>query len=223
VSGQANPRQPVTHCGRLAARMRQTGSTAPRTAGRDSHPGAPGLHMTRAGLLRAARQQAPAQRGAGPACRLLPRVPAHAVVDGLGLRGQGPPFATLAAGPGAVAQSGSAPRSHRGGQGFESPQLHLGLPTELPVSYRQNCDGDLVLIVAAWSDSSVLCGCEPGLPLLRAGWLGWPSAGRLPGVAGGLAVALGPSGVLSGPAGGRGGWFGGVWCVVWLRRFAAGW
>ncbi len=27
-------------------------------------------------------------------------------------------------GLGAVAQSGSAPRSHRGGQGFESPQLH---------------------------------------------------------------------------------------------------
>ncbi len=27
---------------------------------------------------------------------------------------------------GAVAQSGSAPRSHRGGQGFESPQLHYG-------------------------------------------------------------------------------------------------
>jgi hypothetical protein len=26
--------------------------------------------------------------------------------------------------PGAVAQSGSAPRSHRGGQGFKSPQLH---------------------------------------------------------------------------------------------------
>src|SRR5487761_1809985 len=27
-------------------------------------------------------------------------------------------------GLGAVAQSGSAPRSHRGGQGFKSPQLH---------------------------------------------------------------------------------------------------
>src|SRR5258707_8731765 len=33
-------------------------------------------------------------------------------------------FATLAPGLGAVAQSGSAPRSHRGGQGFKSPQLH---------------------------------------------------------------------------------------------------
>ncbi len=39
-------------------------------------------------------------------------------------RGQGPVFATLAQVLGAVAQSGSAPRSHRGGQGFESPQLH---------------------------------------------------------------------------------------------------
>jgi hypothetical protein len=34
-------------------------------------------------------------------------------------------FATLTAVPGAVAQSGSAPRSHRGGQGFKSPQLHM--------------------------------------------------------------------------------------------------
>ena len=33
-------------------------------------------------------------------------------------------FATLSGVPGAVAQSGSAPRSHRGGQGFKSPQLH---------------------------------------------------------------------------------------------------
>jgi hypothetical protein len=33
-------------------------------------------------------------------------------------------FATLTGGLGAVAQSGSAPRSHRGGQGFKSPQLH---------------------------------------------------------------------------------------------------
>ena len=36
-----------------------------------------------------------------------------------------PRFATLTGVPGAVAQSGSAPRSHRGGQGFKSPQLHL--------------------------------------------------------------------------------------------------
>src|SRR5262249_3827181 len=35
-------------------------------------------------------------------------------------------FATLAPVLGAVAQSGSAPRSHRGGQGFKSPQLHPG-------------------------------------------------------------------------------------------------
>src|SRR5580693_8120561 len=33
-------------------------------------------------------------------------------------------FATLTGVLGAVAQSGSAPRSHRGGQGFKSPQLH---------------------------------------------------------------------------------------------------
>ena len=38
-----------------------------------------------------------------------------------------PRFATLAPGLGAVAQSGSAPRSHRGGQGFKSPQLHPSL------------------------------------------------------------------------------------------------
>src|SRR5260370_27899928 len=35
-----------------------------------------------------------------------------------------PQFATLSQVLGAVAQSGSAPRSHRGGQGFKSPQLH---------------------------------------------------------------------------------------------------
>ena len=40
------------------------------------------------------------------------------------MRGLAGRFATLATGLGAVAQSGSAPRSHRGGQGFESPQLH---------------------------------------------------------------------------------------------------
>ena len=39
-------------------------------------------------------------------------------------RGQGPLFARLSHVLGAVAQSGSAPRSHRGGQGFKSPQLH---------------------------------------------------------------------------------------------------
>src|SRR5580704_13778705 len=33
-------------------------------------------------------------------------------------------FARLSQVLGAVAQSGSAPRSHRGGQGFKSPQLH---------------------------------------------------------------------------------------------------
>jgi hypothetical protein len=40
------------------------------------------------------------------------------------MRGQGTSFARLTQVLGAVAQSGSAPRSHRGGQGFESPQLH---------------------------------------------------------------------------------------------------
>src|SRR3981081_2024218 len=40
------------------------------------------------------------------------------------MSGQSPKFATLTGGLGAVAQSGSAPRSHRGGQGFKSPQLH---------------------------------------------------------------------------------------------------
>jgi hypothetical protein len=46
-------------------------------------------------------------------------------------------FATLAAGLGAVAQSGSAPRSHRGGQGFKSPQLHPEIFTfDLALSSR---------------------------------------------------------------------------------------
>ena len=40
------------------------------------------------------------------------------------MRGQGTSFARLTQVLGAVAQSGSAPRSHRGGQGFKSPQLH---------------------------------------------------------------------------------------------------
>ena len=39
--------------------------------------------------------------------------------------------------PGAVAQSGSAPRSQRGGQGFKSPQLHSsfvdGLAAATPI------------------------------------------------------------------------------------------
>ena len=39
-------------------------------------------------------------------------------------REQGASFARLTQVLGAVAQSGSAPRSHRGGQGFKSPQLH---------------------------------------------------------------------------------------------------
>src|SRR5207237_772353 len=37
-------------------------------------------------------------------------------------------------GGGVVAQSGSAPRSHRGGQGFESPQLH---PVQGPFPSRE--------------------------------------------------------------------------------------
>ena len=41
-------------------------------------------------------------------------------------RGQASWFARLTQVLGAVAQSGSAPRSHRGGQGFKSPQLHPG-------------------------------------------------------------------------------------------------
>jgi hypothetical protein len=42
----------------------------------------------------------------------------------LAMRAEGRRFATLSQVLGAVAQSGSAPRSHRGGQGFKSPQLH---------------------------------------------------------------------------------------------------
>ena len=49
-------------------------------------------------------------------------------------RGQGPVFATLTQVLGAVAQSGSAPRSHRGGQGFKSPQLHREIAGQRPCS-----------------------------------------------------------------------------------------
>jgi hypothetical protein len=42
----------------------------------------------------------------------------HRIRSGRGVPGK------VNLGLGAVAQSGSAPRSHRGGQGFESPQLH---------------------------------------------------------------------------------------------------
>src|SRR4051812_581733 len=56
------------------------------------------------------------------------------VVNGDPVRGAYPRPANVVAGPlpnryavpGAVAQTGSAPRSHRGGQGFKSPQLHKG-------------------------------------------------------------------------------------------------
>jgi hypothetical protein len=44
------------------------------------------------------------------------------------MRGQRGSFARLTQVLGAVAQSGSAPRSHRGGQGFKSPQLHPSFP-----------------------------------------------------------------------------------------------
>ncbi len=44
-------------------------------------------------------------------------------LSGRGLLASGAPGSTNLVG--AVAQSGSAPRSHRGGQGFESPQLHM--------------------------------------------------------------------------------------------------
>jgi hypothetical protein len=49
-------------------------------------------------------------------------------------RGQASWFARLAQVLGAVAQSGSAPRSHRGGQGFKSPQLHRVLAGQRPIS-----------------------------------------------------------------------------------------
>ena len=37
--------------------------------------------------------------------------------------------------------------------GFKSPILRSGLPTELPVSYRQNCGGGLFLSMAPGSDT----------------------------------------------------------------------
>ena len=50
------------------------------------------------------------------------------------MRGHGGSFARLTQVLGAVAQSGSAPRSHRGGQGFKSPQLHRVLAGQTPCS-----------------------------------------------------------------------------------------
>src|SRR6185437_12886065 len=49
-------------------------------------------------------------------------------------RGQASWFARLTQVLGAVAQSGSAPRSHREGQGFKSPQLHRVLPGQVACS-----------------------------------------------------------------------------------------
>src|ERR1700687_3522141 len=41
--------------------------------------------------------------------------------------------------------------------GFKSPILRSGLPTELPVSYRQNCGGDLIFCMAPGSDAGGGC------------------------------------------------------------------
>src|SRR5260221_3697218 len=90
----------------------------------------------------------------------------------------------------------SAPALGAGGRGFESHRPHHGLPTELSVSYRQNCGGDLVVIVAGWSDTSALWVEESWLPVV-AGWLAGDVRGWAWLAAGGAA----------------GSW---VWLAVWL-------
>src|ERR1035441_2205733 len=121
--------------------------------------------------------------------------------------GQGTSFARLTQVLGAVAQSGSAPRSHRGGQGFESPQLHLGSSTELPVSYRQNCGGDLIFSMTSGSDTGA--GRCPAWPGVAAGLLRVLRAGlrrglecRFAGLGGGGAGGGGRPGVVGAWAGG---------------------
>src|SRR5260221_9208980 len=94
----------------------------------------------------------------------------------------------------------SAPALGAGGRGFESRHPDRGLPTELSVSYRQNCGGDLVVIVAGWSDTSALWVEESWLPVVVE-WLagmsvaggGWLAAGR-GGLWGGLAAWWGGAG-----------------------------
>src|SRR4029077_16301757 len=55
---------------------------------------------------------------------------------------------------GAVAQSGSAPRSHRGGQGFKSPQLHPEVAgrrrTRLLLDHTGSHSGSQVVAFLAW-------------------------------------------------------------------------
>src|SRR5271169_408174 len=65
-----------------------------------------------------------------------------------------------------VAQLVRAPGCGPGCRGFESPRSPHGLPTELPVSYRQNCGGDLILV---WRRA-----LTPALIVVRA-WLGVPA------------------------------------------------
>src|SRR6266700_3574405 len=72
----------------------------------------------------------------------------HVGIHGDPWRGQACWFATLTPVLGAVAQSGSAPRSHRGGQGFESPQLHKfsqvrGLPQAADRTFKIVCHSDV--------------------------------------------------------------------------------
>lgn len=71
-----------------------------------------------------------------------------------------------------MAQTGSAPRSHRGGQGFKSPQLHT----------------DKALTGKNASQGLSLCLCDgessPGSPLQTCGRDRVPGASGLPGQCG---------------------------------------
>ena len=69
---------------------------------------------------------------------------------------------TLSTVPGAVAQSGSAPRSHRGGQGFESPQLHLRGSTRT--------GQDFVLTIDRVFHNGRFARTAAGHPVVRGEW-----------------------------------------------------
>src|SRR6516165_6625338 len=106
------PRRARTRC--PAPRPPPTQPKRPRTPRSSTSPPASPTRST---------TSTPTPQNALSATDLRPAQPASRCADDR-MREQPPVFATLTAVLGAVAQSGSAPRSHRGGQGFKSPQLH---------------------------------------------------------------------------------------------------
>jgi len=84
---------------------------------------------------------------------------------------------------------------------FDSLRRWAGLPTELPVWYRQNCFGDLFLSIARGSDN----GSCRGVSWFRR--LRWPVAGLPAGVGralpGWVEMTAGAWGVCAGQPSGR--------------------